>query len=256
MTSLDRARRFISQKTRVIAIGIVPLAGLVVNQTPAQAAVPTFNTGSCSWFTTGLANSGGGLCSSEQESAIDPTSGILGVKLVATGDLEPFSSAFGQGSGGTYGITVSGSGRQTGVSPFTGTIPVLWDFTATSSDGGSMAYTLTYTLTNPPSQQPVEGNIIGPPTLTETGTALSGVAVTGADAFTSLSGQNIFGYSISLSISKFTQGGQQSISLNIPEGSLDLAATAVSGTPEPGTIALMGGGLIGLGFLRRRKKNR
>lgn len=256
MTSLDRAKRFLAQKTRVIAAGIVPLAGLVVSQTPAQAVQPTFNTGSCSWTTTGQASFASGGCVSEQAGSVDPTSGILGMKLLTTNDLEPF--AFTQSpSGGTFGINLSGSGRQTGVSPFTGTIPVLWDFTATASDGGSMAYTLTYTLTNPPAQQPIGGDILVAPALTETGTAQSGVAVTGSDAFANLNGQNIFGYSISLSISEVRNTSiGQSITLNIPENSLDLAATATAPAPEPGTIALLGGGLIGLGFLRRHKKVR
>lgn len=38
MTPLDRAKQFLSNKSRAIALTIVPLAGLAIGQTPARAS--------------------------------------------------------------------------------------------------------------------------------------------------------------------------------------------------------------------------
>ncbi len=142
MTSLDRAKRFISQHGKAIALTIVPLAGLAVTATPAKAGAPTgFSVGTCTVSLIGSGSSAGG-CSGSSD-GIDPANSLLGVKLYgASGSSAP--SATNNGQSAFFGVDI----QETGTASLTGlsSLPVSWDFSATSSDGHALTYLLTFTL--------------------------------------------------------------------------------------------------------------
>jgi hypothetical protein len=253
---MDRAKRFLSQKSRAIATTIVPLAGLVLSQMPAMAVNqgPGFSSGApCNISPLGSNVGTSGGCSVAQEGATDPTSGLLGVKLVG-GEFEPFAFS---GSGGTFGLNITAIGSATGLQSYTGTIPVSWDFTPTSSDGGNLSYLLTFTLspqgTQLPGQIQTDTVALGS-TLTEgdlsSFTVTSGSTVSGTAAF-NLANASIGSYTINLQVEESTGCCEKSLTVNIPTNSLDLAP--LTGTPEPASIVLTGVGLAGLFFRRRRR---
>jgi hypothetical protein len=244
MTSLDRAKRFLADKSRVIATTIVPLAGLMLSQTPAQAvnAIPitAFNPTSCGISAVGQGVSATGSCTVVAQSS--SVGGVLGAKLYAdNSDLEPTASS---GSGGLYGLNIFASGGTTG-NILGGRVPVSWNFTPTTSDGGNVSYALVFSIFGPGGGSVTEGNI-------DTFNIASGTVVSGSDSI-GLTGEGaIFGYSISLQVREnngFSQG--KSLTVNIPQNSLDILPT--SGTPEPGSMLLLSSGFAGLLFRRFRR---
>ena len=262
MTSMDRAKRFLSQKSRAIAFTIVPLAGLVISQTAAKAATSIssgFSPGSCNNVTgLGTTSLTSGGCAQVLEGAVDPASGLQGVKLYSTNGDFSAVTAF-TSSGGTYGMEFTGSGTAN-VSNFTGSaIPVSWDFSVHTSDLGPVSYTLTYSLFGQSglagtSEFPfvLNGTRVALPfaTLPENGIAQDSTTVIGSDFIRNLFGANITGYSIDLQLTETAQSPGQTMTVTIPTNSLDLAE---SSTPEPASIFLFGSGFAGLLLHRLRR---
>jgi hypothetical protein len=252
MTSLDRAKRFIAQKSRTIAVSIVPLAALTVAGVPAVAQ--TLNAdGGCTVTGVGSAQSVSGSCAQANQSST--VGGILGVKVDTTSN----ASAFGFGvSGGSFGVDIAtGIGSTSNFSFFSGTIPLSWDFTASATRGGSLSYQLTYTLFGNflQGQLPEGGNTLTPiATRTESGGALSGQTVSGTDSVTFGLPVNITGYKIDLRVMDSNPFG--SLSVNIPINSLDIAEPVTSATPEPETWGLLGTGIAAMLLGRFRRSRR
>ncbi|MDP9054898.1 MAG: PEP-CTERM sorting domain-containing protein [Acidobacteriota bacterium] len=243
MKSLNRAKRFISQNTRAIALTIVPLAGLTVGSIPGQAfvkAVQGFNaTGTCSVSGIGGA-SVSGTCA-ETSNGLDPSTGLVGVKVYGdNSDLEP--TAVGSG---IFGVDITATGTAN-VSGYVGAIPVSWDFTTSFTGSGIPAtYQITYSLYGTtPTGLGLDGAIL--PTATFTSALSSG---TGSLL---LSGQTITSYSIDLKVTEFGTG---TLSVNIPTNSLDIDSATAAATPEPASVLLLGTGLAGM-LLRRFRRGR
>ena len=252
MTSLDRAKHFLSNKSRAIAITIVPLAALAISQTPARASVgdsplTAFTPGNCGVSALGsnVNVSSGGACVDVAQSGAD-SGGLLGVKVYSADSLESLEpspiSAF-SGSGGTFGLAIIASGGTTG-NVFSGSIPVSWDFSVTTSDGGNFAYALTYTIFGSPGNSFSTGNL----TFTNT----SGSTISGTNSISLPSG-TVDNYFVELEVEEQTTCCSKALTLDVPTNSLDLAPAAA--TPEPGSVFLFGSGFAGL-LLRRFRRAR
>jgi hypothetical protein len=247
MTSMERAKRFLSQKSRAIAVTIVPLAGLAISQTPAMASaapLTALTPGTCSVTPTSTYGASvSGDCTDVQESAPDST-GLLGIKMYTTNSsFAPNPITATAFSGGTFAMDISASGGVNGA-VFAGTIPVSWDFTLSSSDGGNLAYLLTYTLTGP-------GVVLNEGNLGNFNVT-SGSTISGTDSMTYSGPIGVTGWAIQLQVQEAAAlGTAPSITVNVPTNSVDFAPAAA--TPEPASLFLFGGGLAGL-LLRRFRR--
>jgi hypothetical protein len=251
MTSLDRANRFLSNKSRAIALSIVPLAGLAISYTPAAASVSdqltAFNPGRCVVSAT-VANVSvtGDNCADAAQGAPD-SGGLLGVKVYSENSSFESSpiSAFSS-SGGTFGLEIFASGGTTG-NTFGGTIPVSWDFSVTTGDGGDFAHQLFYDISGSPDNSFSTGSL-------SSFTNASGSTISGTNSLNLSTGTIITGgYEIELRVAESTNCCSKSLTVNVPTNSLDLAPSTA--TPEPGSVFLFGSGFAGM-LLRRFRRMR
>jgi hypothetical protein len=233
MNLLQRAKRFLANKTSRLAFAAMPLAVLAISTVPLHAGSigGELSTGpNCT-----VTPSGAGSCSSFLQSL---QGGDPFLNWVAMS-----GSTNGSFLGGGAIFTVSGSAE--GILP-AGSIPVSWDFSTQSISIGDIGvqrninvdWTVTFTL----------DTSNGDPTFSMSGVTPVGTEVTGSGILTNPGIGNLTGYSISL----LTNAGFD-YSVDIPAGtSLDL--NTLNATPEPGTFALFLSGAGALLFLRRKKR--
>jgi hypothetical protein len=229
------------------AVIIISFAGLSARQAAAQSPPPLvyFTPGSCGVLPNPGTDTVKGGCAVAAQAAEDPISGLTGVKVYTTGGPAEASDS----SNGTVGLDIFADGGVNGESTlatsasYTGTIPVSWDFTATSSDASNLAWSLQIAFEStggPVSGQILEGSA-------GNFTLASGVEMSGTSSL-SLSNSVITGYLISLVVAG--QPSADSISVSVPQNSLDIAAPA----PEPGSLALLSIGVaVFLCSMRRER---
>ncbi len=238
MTSIERAKRFIQSKGRVITLTLVPLAALTAVTVPAKAGPVTgasaglvFNSTSCNVSFSGSGS--GGVCTIDQ---LSPQSGVTGVTLSGTGlVMDP--------SGGTFiGLAFSGSGGTNGGSFGPGNFPVRYDFVVTQTDSDLISWTLNLTFQTSLGTLPEDFN----------GTT-SGGTISGSPTVTIPSNITVSSYSFNFVVADDSATVGNNLTVNIPAGqSLDVGGSAIS--PEPATLSLVGSALAGLMWWRRRKK--
>jgi hypothetical protein len=228
---------------RIFAAGIIiSLAGFSVGRLSAQTPPPltSFTPTACdaeaSPFGGGVSLTSASLCTMVAQTSVDPVSGLLGVTLDATNDsFEAISS-----SGGRFGLVVYGYGGVNGTTDesatatYTGTIPLSWDFTATSSDGGNLAWWLIFSFYGPAGESQIVEGDLGNYDL------VSGTQVSGTSSI-SFSDASVTGYSINLEVLE-AQSSAGTISVTVPQDSLGIASSA----PEPASIALLSAGVFAL----------
>jgi hypothetical protein len=243
MTSMDSARRFLAEKSRAMAVTIIPLAAFMLHQVPARALsqVPlaALDPETCTVASVGAgANSSGACVAMAQTASAD---GIMGVRLQASNrDLTPVASS---ASGGLYGVSIIASGGTTG-NTFGGTLPVSWNFTPVSSDGGNLSYELIFSAIGTNGASIRKGDI-------DSFSVKSGTVVSGSSSIKTGDG-SITGYRVSLQVMENNGfGGPKSIIVGFPANSLNIFPPPAS--PKPGTMFLFGGGLAALLFLRLRR---
>jgi hypothetical protein len=229
ITSLDRAKRFIAEKAKKVAITLMPLAALSVAALPAHAG--TLGTGSCT--TAG----GSGSCTITQASATGANPALNWLQLAGSGSTTTGQLFFG-----------TAIGSASGSAPSQGTIPVSWYFEII--DPGSL--TIGWSL---------GANIIGSnsqPGVFPSGSVSSTQFVTGSGLIHP-NGGTLSSYILEASFQVQGPPGQGAFSVLIPAGStIDLNGTTTagpSGTPEPGSVILMGTGGAALLLLRRRQRS-
>jgi hypothetical protein len=238
MNSLERAKRFLAEKTSRLALAVIPLAALAASAVPAHASV-VFNVGSgggngnCS---ASVSPVGSGSCSSFVQGAIGGNGAANWIAIGGTGSLI-------YPSGGSIGFGISGGGASGSLGP--GTIPVSWDFTLNSSSAGTIDWSLYFYVS-------FYGG--GSDSFFLNGfTRLNGtssVEVEGTGTIPIGRSGNVDGYGISFFSDSY--GSFIAYSVDIPMGtSLDLNAGTAA--PEPATLLLVPGAGAVL-FLRRKKQ--
>jgi hypothetical protein len=119
MSSLDRAKKFLASKARILALAVVPLAAVT---DVAQAAPLTFSSSGCS---VNSLNNGQVASGSFCEVNLG-TGGVDGINSIAVfgGGFVNFSPF----EGSNYGIEFSATGSGDGGESPSGILPLAWDF--------------------------------------------------------------------------------------------------------------------------------
>ena len=248
MTSLDRAKQFLREKGRKLALTAVPLAALAIAAIPAHAATVTAVTGSGSTagsigpISCSASGGGGGFCTIVSQGYEGAASDLNWLQLFGNGSV----------SGGSITFENSGSSASGVLNP--GTIGVSWDFTISGAIQATQLPTTGISVGIPDGatwtvfygiETTGDGWVSG----SESNTISSPATVTGSDSLIFNSGGTVEAFELGLTVSS-----PDSVSISIPGGeTLDI--NPPSATPEPASLLLTVAGLTALGFLRRRRKN-
>jgi hypothetical protein len=235
MSSLDRAKQFLQNKTRTLALSVVPFAALVALTPPAKATTVVFNPATPTL--TASSPSGSLVTSNLSSVALAVFNGVSGVAGSGNGTLT-------NGSSGSWTISFDMAGSANGVS-MAAPIPVDWLFNFTSSTNSSFPWALTLNLngspvTLTPSPDPVSGVMFGPDSHQVSGTALIPLQEGLINSYDLL---------LKISDSSVTTG---TFTLDVPAGST-LDINPVGAAPEPSAFFLAAPAL-GLLLLRLRQK--
>jgi PEP-CTERM motif len=228
MTKLERARKFLTGTTRVIALKVIPLA-LVASS--AHAAVPGNSFLLSSQSISTIQNSGG-------------SGSFFGSGIFSASPLALENGFFGLSLTGSVGVSCSGGscggetidfnfqGHVTGPATPPTTASVFYRFSTSLSGDTDSSYTWTFLGTG--------------------GDANYGANVTG-NGVLNLSGSN---WSMDLDITNPTFDDGATFTLTLPTdapASIDLMA-GPSAAPEPASMALTMAGAAGWLLLRRKNR--
>ncbi len=227
MTSIERARRFLQNKSRAIALTTVPLACLAVLPSPLVSSA-VFELAPCVPTTSGGSSFSGITCATSQlpEGAI----GVTGVKLTGGGTAVS--------AGGFTDILFTTQGTATG--SFTGDVPVSYDFTITDPSGDPVDWDVYFSAFGDPNS----------PSNSADGVATATGEIQGSFNV-ALDGSALSQYVLHLNV---YFGGQSnpgdSFTVSIPDNSIDVNPVPVSSAvPEPNTLSLFASALASLGFV-------
>lgn len=180
-----------------------------------------------------------GTCSVTSLHAVDPESGLLGVQL--SGALQISQPA---GPAGIAVPIISGvdDNYPSNTAPYTGTIPVSWDFSATSNNGSNLSWSLVFEFfdENGKPAEIQEGNMAD-------FNLASGATESGTSSIT-LTDAGVTSYSISLLV----DGQPSADSISVTMDSIDVAPP--TRTPEPASTLLFSGGLMILAVWHFRRR--
>jgi hypothetical protein len=232
MTSIERARRFIENKGRALALTTVPLACLVVAPAPLKSSA-VFEQAACVTSTSGGQSFSGITCGTSQL----PTGGfgVTGVKMFGTGTA--VSSGF------FTDLLFSTQGTATG--SFVGDIPVSYDFTIDDPSGDKIDWEVFFSA-------------FGDANANDSVNGISTGGETTGSFDVPFDGSTITQYVLHLNV-MFDTGAKagDTITVTIPDNSIDVNPVPASTVPEPGTLGLFGSALAGMGlFAWLRRKTR
>ncbi|HLW76720.1 MAG TPA: hypothetical protein VKS01_07030, partial [Bryobacteraceae bacterium] len=167
MTAVERAKRFLQQKSRTLAMTAIPLAGLVAVSAPTAKAGIIFGTGGCSVSANGTATQPGSTCSL---TGLPAANGVTGLTLFGSG------AAISPSSGASLELLFGNSGGlATGT--FSGGLSINFDFTINDSASNVVAWDLNFFFQAPSSGSfDVNSSTTGFSPITGSGT-VSGTAV-------------------------------------------------------------------------------
>jgi hypothetical protein len=235
MTSLERARRFLQNRSRAIALTTVPLACLTVVPAPLVSSA-IFEQAPCVTTTSGGSSFSDITCDTSQLPA--GAIGVTGVKLTGSGTAVS--------NGGFTDILFTTQGPASG--SFTGDVPVSYDF-----------------MINDPSRDPIDWDVFfsafgDPNSVSNSADGVStGGEVTGTFNV-ALDGSQLSQYVLHLNVMFGTSKEGDTITVTIPDNSIDVSPVPGTSTvPEPNTLSLFAcaGAAFGLlTWFRRKKQNR
>lgn len=252
MTSLDRAKTFMLRKARVIAMTSVPLASLIAISAPAAnagAVTPlTLNTAACAVTVTGGFASSGASCTTAQ---LTPGSnGVTGVKLFgsATATSQVLTDGIVgqiQAPGNPLTLDFKVASGTTNGGQIAGVIPISYKFSVTDTD--STTADITWQLIISANglavfTSPISAAFAG-----------NGATISGTVNTIALPPTTVASYGIEFKVTDASATNGQQLAVTIPQNSIDVNAL-VAGTPEPGTFAMLGSALVGLGIIVRRRR--
>ncbi len=241
MTAVERAKRFLKDKSRAIAMTAIPLSALVAISAPAKADI-VFNTGGCQVSATNGTLSGGSACTLN---GLPASNGITGLKLSGSGTV----TAPNSGAGitlffGNSGGTASGA--------FTGNIPIDFAFSATDSNNNLIDWTLEFLFNGPSSGSfSVNSSTLGFNPISGSGTVSGSGLISAVNAVANSS------WFLQLMVNVDNPGTNvangETLSVTVPTGSIDI--NGQSAVPEPSTWSMIATAAAGLLFWRRRNKS-
>jgi PEP-CTERM motif len=240
MTSVERAKCFLQRKARVLALTAVPLASLVAIAPTAKAGAitnPVLNPSACS-----ISSSGSNFNSSGCSTAALPQGANLltGVKMFGTASI---SGVSGGANFQFIGLEFSVSGSGNGGSFIGGAIPIDWKFTIGVT--GDPQPDLSWLLQ-------VQINGVG--VYSNSFSAAPGV-IAGNDVTSVVPAGPITSYQINFLVSDDEALPNETLTVTVPQNSININTAAITaGVPEPGTFALLGSALVGLGAFAWRRR--
>jgi hypothetical protein len=237
MSSLDRAKQFLQNKSRTLALSVVPFAALVALAPPAKASLLVFAPGTPTMSTT--APSGSLVTNNLSSVALTVLNGVTGVAGSGNGTLT-------NGISGSWTMSFDMAGT-VNEGAITTPIPVDWLFNFTSNVNTTFTWALNLKLngspvTLTPSPDAVSGSFFGFGPTQISGTALIPVE-----------GGPITSYDLLLQIGNSTGGSVGTFTLDVPAGST-LDINPVGAAPEPSALFLAAPGLAFLLLKSRRKQ--
>jgi len=237
MTSIERAKAFLSDKVKKTALIILPLAAATVNAHAGSITTPTFSFNpDTSQFNCS------GLCTASP-STINATPFVTGISVY--GDTTFTVSSGGVGTGQDCGDICAGfyaSGSGAGVFPVD-TLPVTYDFTVQDSNRDPMVWDVSACIETTTTFvcDSASGGIAG-----GSGSGGGAVPVDGAFNISGLDGQTLTGWSANLTLdfaSGFGYSANDTVTVSVPpDASVDLGP--LNEVPEPATgwmLAAAGG---------------
>ena len=223
-TSVDRAKRFLQQKARAIALTVVPLASVGTAQAGSLVLTPS---------TCNAIPSGSGIfqitpCSVEQLPV--GSDGVQGIKLYGTGSTTSTTAGFL-----AMNLTTQGS-----ASGSAGVIPISYDFTLSDTFSSSMSWDVYFD---------VSGNL-GDASGQAKGVSTGG-PIMGSFTVDASSIGNAMSYVLHVEAIEGASAADDTLTIDVPPNSIDVDPVA-SAVPEPGPFTVCGFALASLAWWKRR----
>ena len=224
MSSLDRAKRFLQQKARAIALTVVPLASVGAMNAGSLVLTPS----ECDAIPSGSGIFQITPCSVEQLPV--GSDGVQGIKLYGTGSTTSESSGF-------LAMNLTTQGTASGTA---GVIPISYNFTLSDTVSNQMSWDVFFD---------VAGN------LTDAHGQASGVStggiITGSFSVDASSIGNAFQYVLHVEAIEGASAPEDTLTIDVPQNSIDVNP-AISAVPEPVPFTLSGFALASLAWWKRR----
>jgi hypothetical protein len=237
MSSVERAKRFLQNKSRTIALTVVPLASLTGIAAPAHASTLSFTPSTCSANPSG----GGNLivdpnvptpsCTTTQL----PTGadGVAGLKMYGTASMQALFDTYL-----TINITTGGTATGTGGA----VIPVSYDFTLTNTSASLMNWDVYFDVAG--DLNDASGSASG---------MSNGGTITGSFMVDTSTIGSAYEYVLHVEATDTSALGGDIFTLSVPQNSIDVNPAPASSTPEPASFSLIGLALAPLAWWKRRR---
>jgi hypothetical protein len=228
MTSVERARRFLQDGARAIALTVVPLATVAAIAPSANASPLILTPASCDAVPSGSGTFVITPCTTTQLAT--GADGVTGLKMYGSDSTTSMFSGF-------LALNFTTQGTASGTA---GVVPVAYDFTLSDTFSNAMSWDVYFD---------VAGN------LTDASGTASGVStggtITGSFSVDLSSIGNAYEYVLHVEAIEDASAPNDTLSINIPQNSVDVNPVT-SAVPEPGYLSFLGSALAALVWWRQR----